>query len=64
MALMDRFRAHPGHKHPDPATRLEFLEALPLDERELIAEVAREDAEARVRRAAVAKLLDPADACA
>ncbi|HEY2151069.1 MAG TPA: DUF349 domain-containing protein [Vicinamibacterales bacterium] len=60
MALMDRFRAHPGHKHPDPATRLEFLEALPLDERELIAEVAREDAEARVRRAAVAKLLDPA----
>jgi Domain of Unknown Function (DUF349) len=60
MALMDRFRAHPGHKHPDPATRLEFLEALPLDERELIAEVAREDVEARVRRAAVAKLLDPA----
>jgi hypothetical protein len=60
MALLDRFRTQPGHKHQDAAIRVAFVEALPLDERELIAEIAHEDADARVRRAAVAKLMDPA----
>ena len=60
MALLDRFRTHPGHKNPDPAARLQFVQELPLDERELLTEVAREDADPRVRRAAVAKLMDPA----
>jgi hypothetical protein len=60
MALLDRFRTHPGHKNPDPAARLQFVQELPLDERELLSEVAREDADPRVRRAAVAKLMDPA----
>jgi len=59
MALLDRFRTQPGHKNPDAAARLAFVQELPLDERELIAEIAREDADARVRRAAVAKLMDP-----
>jgi uncharacterized protein DUF349 len=59
MALLDRFRAHPGHKHPDAAVRLAFVQELPLEERDLLTEVAREDADARVRRAAVAKLLVP-----
>src|SRR4051794_21671299 len=59
MALLDRFRTHPGHKNPDAAARLQFVQELPLDERELLTEVAREDADARVRRAAVAKLMDP-----
>ena len=59
MALLDRFRAHPGHKHPDPTVRLAFVQELPLDERDLLTEVAREDADPRVRRAAVAKLLVP-----
>src|SRR4051812_2764916 len=59
MALLDRFRTHPGHKNPDAAVRLQFVQELPLDERELLTEVAREDADARVRRAAVAKLMDP-----
>ena len=35
------------------------MQELPLDERELLLEVAREDADPRVRRAAVAKLMDP-----
>src|SRR3989442_8410428 len=59
MALLDRFRTHPRQKHPDPAVRLAFVQEIPIDERELLAEIAREDADARVRRAAVAKLMDP-----
>ena len=60
MALLDRFRAQPRQKHVDPAVRLAFVQEIPLDERELLAEIAREDNDARVRRAAVAKLMDPA----
>ena len=59
MALLDRFRTHPGHKNPDAAVRLQFVQEIPLDERDLLGEVAREDADPRVRRAAVAKLMDP-----
>ena len=59
MALLDRFRTHPGHRNPDAAARLQFVQELPLDERDLLLEVAREDADPRVRRAAVAKLMDP-----
>src|SRR5689334_6984982 len=60
MAILDRFRTQARHKHPDAAVRLAFAQELPLDERELIAEIAREDGDPRVRRAAVAKLMDPA----
>jgi hypothetical protein len=60
MAILDRFRTQARHKHPDAAIRLAFVQELPLDERELLVEIAREDADPRVRRAAVAKLLDPA----
>src|SRR5690242_6855984 len=48
MALLDRFRAQPRQKHPDPAVRLAFVQEIPLD-----------DADPKVRRAAVAKLMDP-----
>ena len=58
MTLLDRFRAQPPLKHADPVVRLAYVEDIPVDERELLAEIAREDADARVRRAAVAKLLD------
>jgi hypothetical protein len=59
MALLDRFRAQPRQRHVDPAVRLTFVQEIPLEERELLAEIAREDSDARVRRAAVAKLMDP-----
>jgi hypothetical protein len=59
MALIDRFRAQAGHKHADAAVRLSFVQELPLDERDLLAEIARDDADPRVRRAAVDKLMDP-----
>jgi len=60
MTLLDRFRTQTRHKHPDPAVRLAFVAELPLDDRESIAAIAREDEDPRVRRAAVAKLMEPA----
>ncbi len=60
MTLLDRFRTTTPHKHPDPAVRLAYIEEVPLDERAIIAEVARDDEDPRVRRAAVSKLMDPA----
>ncbi|HYM25093.1 MAG TPA: DUF349 domain-containing protein [Vicinamibacterales bacterium] len=60
MALLDRFRAQPRQKHADAAVRLAFVQELPITERELLSEIVREDSDARVRRAAAAKLLDPA----
>jgi len=58
MTLLDRFRTQP-QKHPDPAVRLAYVVELPLSESEQIAAAARDD-DVRVRRAAVAKLMDPA----
>ncbi len=60
MALLDRFRAQPRQKHPDPAVRLAFVQEIPLTEHDVLAEMARGDADPRVRRAAVAKLMEPA----
>jgi len=59
MTLLDRFRAQPRQKHPDPAVRLGFVQEIPIAERELLAEIARDDADVRVRRAAIGKLMDP-----
>ena len=59
MAILDRFRTVPRHKHPDPSVRLAYVEELPIDDREQLASIARSDDDARVRHAAVAKLLDP-----
>jgi len=58
MTLLDRFRTQP-QRDPDPAVRLAYLVELPLTEREQIVAAARDDGDARVRKAAVAKLLDP-----
>ncbi len=60
MTLLDRFRSQPRDKHPDVAVRLAYVEELPLDDPQAIAAMARDDADPRVRRAAVAKLMDPA----
>ncbi len=60
MTLLDRFRAQSRDKHSDPNVRLAFVEELPLSEKEAISAAAREDDDPRVRRAAVAKLMDPA----
>src|SRR5436309_2147041 len=34
MALLDRFRSLPAHKHPDPEVRLEYIEGLSIDQRD------------------------------
>ena len=59
MTLLDRFRTQSRDKHPDPAVRLAFVDELPVDDRSTIAAIAQEDEDARVRRAAVAKLMAP-----
>ena len=59
MTLLDRFRAQSPQKHSDPVVRLAFVQEIPIDERHLLAEIARQDSDARVRKAAVAKLMDP-----
>ena len=60
MTLLDRFRTQTRYKHPDPAVRLSYVAEIPLDDREMIAAIAREDEDPRVRRAAVGKLMDSA----
>jgi hypothetical protein len=60
MALLDRFRSQPRQKHPDPTVRLAFVQEIPLEERDVLVEIARDDSDPRVRKAAVAKLMDPA----
>jgi Domain of Unknown Function (DUF349) len=60
MTLLDRFRTQTRYKHPDPAVRLSYVAEIPLDDREMIATIAREDEDPRVRRAAVGKLMDSA----
>jgi hypothetical protein len=59
MTLLDRFRTQARDKHPDPAVRLAFVGEIPIDDRDTLAAVAREDDDPRVRKAAVAKLMAP-----
>jgi hypothetical protein len=54
--LIDRFRGRPEWQHPDPAVRAEAVLKLPASDHELVLALAREDADAHVRRAAVKRL--------
>ena len=65
MSFLDRFKIQPKHKSPDPEVRFAYVHELPagpLNEEDAAAVVAlaREDSEARVRRAAVARIDDVA----
>jgi hypothetical protein len=55
-ALIERFRSKPEWQHPDPAVRAEAVLRLPASEEDVLLALAREDTEARVRRAAVKRL--------
>ncbi|MDR1990567.1 MAG: DUF349 domain-containing protein [Acidobacteriaceae bacterium] len=59
MTLLDKFRAPSRDKHPDPLVRLAWVQELPLTEHEAILAAAENDGDARVRKAAVAKLMVP-----
>jgi hypothetical protein len=60
MGLLDRFRSQPAWKHADAGVRSAAVDALPLEEQDLLAAIAAEDEDARVRRTAVARLMQPA----
>ncbi len=57
MALFDRFR-QPKWKHADPAVRLEAVNELGDDAQDVLSSLARDDADAGVRRRAVARVED------
>jgi hypothetical protein len=59
--LIERFRSRPEWQSADPAVRAEAVLRLPSSEREIVLALAREDADPRVRRAAVKKLSEASD---
>jgi len=60
MGILERLRPQPRWKHSDPTVRAAAVYDLGPDEGDVLRALAREDAEARVRRAAVARLDDVA----
>jgi hypothetical protein len=56
MGLLDRFKPQPRWKHADATVRMAGVQEVPEEEQELLAELARTDDDARVRRVAVSKL--------
>jgi hypothetical protein len=58
MGFFDRFKPQPRWKHPEAAVRVAAVDALPDEEQETLLQVASEDPEPGVRRAAVGKLQD------
>jgi hypothetical protein len=66
MSFLDRFKIQPKHKSPDPEVRLASVQELgagapgPLNEEDaaVLLALAREDTDARVRRAAAARIDD------
>ncbi|HEY2943337.1 MAG TPA: DUF349 domain-containing protein [Vicinamibacteria bacterium] len=58
MALLDRFRARPAWQSPDPQVRVAAVRQLGADQPDVLASIARDDADPRVRRAAVQRLDD------
>jgi hypothetical protein len=58
MSFLDRFKPQPRWKHADPAVRAEAAATLPDDAEhmDVLRELAREDVDVRVRRAAGARL--------
>src|SRR5918993_4585930 len=60
MGILEKLRPQPRWNHADPAVRAAAVYELGPEEGEALRALAREDAEARVRRAAVARLDDVA----
>lgn len=57
MGILDKLRPQARWKHGDPMVRLEAIQAADVDAT-VLSEVARDDGDARVRRAAVSRLTD------
>src|SRR5688500_6460377 len=58
MGILEKLRPQPRWKHADPTVRAAAVYELGPDETDALRALAREDAEARVRRAAVTRLDD------
>ena len=56
MSILEKLRPHPRWKHADPTVRVSAVYELGPDEADTLHTLAREDAEARVRRAAVTRI--------
>jgi hypothetical protein len=59
MSLLDHLRRRAPWENPDPEVRAEAVRQLADDAQDLLAEIARNDAEARVRKTAVRRLATP-----
>lgn len=64
MPLLDLFRSQPEWKHADPEVRAAAVRRLPASEQDLVLSMAREDADARVRKAALRRLTSVSALCA
>src|SRR5688572_8829001 len=60
MGILEKFRSLPRWKHADPSVRTAAVYEIGPDESGVLVSLARDDAEARVRRAAASRLYDPA----
>ncbi len=60
MGLLEKLRPQPRWKHADPSVRAAAVYELGPDGADALRALAREDADARVRRAAVSRVDDPA----
>lgn len=58
MGLLEKLRPQPKHKHADPAVRLEGLHDINDSDQDTLVALATDDADARVRRAAIARVTD------
>src|SRR5204862_7030551 len=56
MALLDRLRRRPRWEDPDPKVRAEGVREIPAEEQDRLSQIARDDADPLVRRAAVRRL--------
>jgi Domain of Unknown Function (DUF349) len=61
MGILDKLRPQPKHKHGDPVVRIEGVHEIDLAaEPDVVVSIAKDDPDARVRRAAVARISDAA----
>jgi hypothetical protein len=59
MGILEKLRSQPKHKHSDPSVRIEGVHEIDHEsEGDLIVSLAKDDPDARVRRAAVSRLHD------
>jgi Domain of Unknown Function (DUF349) len=58
MGLLEKLRPQPKWKHADPSVRLEGLQEIEDTDQESLAALATDDPDARIRRAAVARVSD------